>query len=699
MTISRSARNVLSIFKKDIESRPAEVKERALRITSLLYTKPVPAELLKTEVNELKADYDAGKELTFEETYLLANIYYYEIFIEPNPELAFYLYDSIAKKGYIHAIREIACYYSIGEIVKQDKEKAVSMYQPLAMQNHPIAQAELAICYRDGEGIPKDEKEAVRLFTLSAENGYVSAQHCLGLCYLNGTGVSIDEEKGFFWIKKAMQQAPYASTEAIFCLGLQYGRGGLSKDEGAANELIARAINDHDSAFLIELALIHKEGKFSSPVDPKKAFILMEHAANQGNANALAWLGAFHSDGFGTHVNAEAAALYYREASQRGDTDADYLLGLCYRNGNGVTMDLKRAFEYFQKGAEHKNRRCFFEMGKAYIYCDGTKRDIKKAIECLEQALEYGIQEAKCFLAVCYADRNFGIDKAKGLQLLNQFIAENDPNAMFELANIYYSTPNLELGLQRKMIELLERAVSLNLDIAKIRLADCYQKGFGVQRSLSKAFDMYKELENRNINALNRLADLYADDRKEDIVISRDYKLSKQYYLRAAEKGHYLSKLVLARIYNQALMDCTRNPKLALYWYEQCLDFFCYDSEVLLETAELYCDPEDKHYPDKVFEPYKALPLYETAAGLLETKANKDADERKRPSDEDKKTLEQIQQTYAKIKYLKDFSLFEQTGSDTMVKVAPGFSPALFKIIGRYACEIGRVGQENNLRM
>ncbi|MBQ9899847.1 MAG: sel1 repeat family protein [Acholeplasmatales bacterium] len=90
------------------------------------------------------------------------------------------------------------------------------------------------------------------------------------------------------------------------------------------------------------------------------AFSEFQEAANQGHAEAYAYLGICFSLGYGTIVDYKIANDYFQKAIDAGIPDGKYLLGLSYLNGNGV----------------EKNK----EYGKTLIF-EAANEGSKKAIE------------------------------------------------------------------------------------------------------------------------------------------------------------------------------------------------------------------------------------------------------------------------------------------------------------------------------
>ena len=166
------------------------------------------------------------------------------------------VFQSLADEGDTTGQFMLGSLYHDGLGVEKDDARAFTWTRKAAERANPKAQALLAVMYQEGWGTAKDEARAVEWFRMSAEQGYATAQLTLGLLYMKGRGVAINERVGMLWIERA---AWSGSDEAQLLLGMAY-----------------------------------HEGRADKPKDDKKARFWLEHAAQQGNADAKRALQEIH---------------------------------------------------------------------------------------------------------------------------------------------------------------------------------------------------------------------------------------------------------------------------------------------------------------------------------------------------------------------------------------------------------------------
>ena len=78
----------------------------------------------------------------------------------------------------------------------------------------------------------------------------------------------------------------------------------------------------------------------------------LRRAAEQGNAEAQARLGAVYEEGRGVMNDDELAASWYRKSAEQGNALGQYHLGDAYLLGHGVTQSNVDAYMWFTLSAE-----------------------------------------------------------------------------------------------------------------------------------------------------------------------------------------------------------------------------------------------------------------------------------------------------------------------------------------------------------
>ena len=120
----------------------------------------------------------------------------------------------------------------------------------------------------------------------------------------------------------------------------------------ACGALPARARDDRNSRALEKLAIMHEKGR-GTPVNPARALDLMRRAADLGNTNAMANLGAYYMKGLAMpgRNEREAARLFKQCADQRNSM-CQFFYAQCLEAGLGVPKDVTTARQFYVAAAE-----------------------------------------------------------------------------------------------------------------------------------------------------------------------------------------------------------------------------------------------------------------------------------------------------------------------------------------------------------
>ena len=76
-------------------------------------------------------------------------------------------------------------------------------------------------------------------------------------------------------------------------------------------------------------------------------------AAEQGDANAQAYLGLAYTEGRGVRQDYTEAVKWFRKAAEQGHANAQAILGFSYLLGKGVQVNKSLAKEWFGKACDN----------------------------------------------------------------------------------------------------------------------------------------------------------------------------------------------------------------------------------------------------------------------------------------------------------------------------------------------------------
>jgi len=107
-----------------------------------------------------------------------------------------------------------------------------------------------------------------------------------------------------------------------------------------------------------------------------RAVFWYEKAAKQGNVTAQNNLGALYASGVGIPKNLTQAAYWYRKAAIQGNAIAQNNLGILYQEGQGVPKSAKTAADWFSKSANEGDAQAQYNLSVMYAQGEGRPRNL-----------------------------------------------------------------------------------------------------------------------------------------------------------------------------------------------------------------------------------------------------------------------------------------------------------------------------------
>ncbi|MCC2111317.1 MAG: SEL1-like repeat protein [Hyphomicrobiales bacterium] len=162
---------------------------------------------------------------------------------------------------------------------------------------------------------------------------------------------------------------------------------------GNQKKVLTALADEGDTRALLGLAYIHLNPDDKS-YDVKRAFSLLQRAAERNDPEALYELGRLYETGIGTEQDPGKAVELYRRAAALDYADAINDLGFLYFNGGvGIARDPEKAIELFGRAAELRHPQAMFNY--AALIDDGLvpgKTPAQAAIH-LYRALRSGAED------------------------------------------------------------------------------------------------------------------------------------------------------------------------------------------------------------------------------------------------------------------------------------------------------------------
>src|SRR5262245_58989130 len=100
--------------------------------------------------------------------------------------------------------------------------------------------------------------------------------------------------------------------------------------------------------------------------DYRAAFAEFQELANNGDSQAMLWLGYLYQEGQGTIQDYSEAMNRFRMAADLGEPQAYYYVGRIYANGYGVPADAIEAVRWYRRAADLGNAYGEFALGQAH---------------------------------------------------------------------------------------------------------------------------------------------------------------------------------------------------------------------------------------------------------------------------------------------------------------------------------------------
>jgi TPR repeat protein len=130
-----------------------------------------------------------------------------------------------------------------------------------------------------------------------------------------------------------------------------------------------------------------------------EAVKLLTSAAEAGDAEASAFLGALYLYGGPVPENLPAARKWLEVAARSGRVDALYNLGAMYDKALGVPRDPREAMKWFTLAADQRDDQAQLNLALFYLKGDGVEKDVRTAEEWLHRSAGNGNRRAQGILA------------------------------------------------------------------------------------------------------------------------------------------------------------------------------------------------------------------------------------------------------------------------------------------------------------
>ena len=185
----------------------------------------------------------------------------------------------------------------------------------------------------------------------------------------------------------------------------------LTKDEAAAQtvaEALARirdAAGSGNAAAQFEFGRINVIG-WAIPRDCQTAVRWFAKAAEQGEVNAQACLGAMHFSGYeGARLNQGTASKWYRLAAGQGHAGAQLSLGDLLTAARGTKQDYESAAKWYRLAVAQGNTDAMLQLGSLYAQALGVSQSSVIGYALAQYSLPTGSVDHEFSIVAAYQVR------------------------------------------------------------------------------------------------------------------------------------------------------------------------------------------------------------------------------------------------------------------------------------------------------
>ncbi|KAI8888271.1 HCP-like protein, partial [Backusella circina FSU 941] len=542
---------------------------------------------------------EAAKQKNPHAIFKLAQVYEGGSGVEESFELAFKLFGIAARLGSLDAQLKLAKIYGDNEKQCYDTKTSFKYYQMASNQGSSEAKYKMAIMYLDGQGTSQDLTKAYYLFKESSNLDHNNATNIFSIPIDYSKSSDIDYkkvtamfatvcEKGIdslefnlgylynqdsvfmynnylipitanvfikeMWYEKA---ADKGNPMALYELGV----ASKNKNRQAKIQDLSMAIGYFERAYATgninatyKLASMYLHG-YGVSQDLKKAFYLLNEAADMGHKEAYETLNNFNtddeeskleavrkilkvsaesghvlsqyklgilvSDTKSSYYNIKEAIKWLKMASSGGFINAQYSLGLLLETENTSKKEHQKIVSLYQIAADKGNELASFRL--AQLYHKGIKKDYLEAFRLYTLAAEQGYQPAQ--LAICVLSEPVWrrkrnqlpdnaitgkLDYVSCFQMWEKMADQGDVELQFSLG-MTYEENNTDLSLS-EAARWYSRAAARSHNLALYHLGRLYEVGRGVNQDYSEAIKYYQIASNLgNNDAQYKLGGIYQD--------------------------------------------------------------------------------------------------------------------------------------------------------------------------------------------
>lgn len=245
--------------------------------------------------------------------------------------------------------------------------------------------------------------------------------------------------------------------------------------------------------------------------DVTKAIPILKELAEKGSTTAQFCLGEIYWNGTGVPIDSDKAIHWYTQAGENGHPLVQLWLGNNYFIGIRTPIDYVLAAYWYKKAAENNIVLAQYHLGVCYSMGLGLPKSDSVALFWMEKAANQDYLDAMLYAAESY-EKGIGttVDLMRSREIHQRIVnkyhlkAQESADIAIKLANAYMSGKGLANNPE-EAVKLLSGQCVQNVEEAQCMLAECYEKGIGVEKDILKAKFIYENIQNPSDKTKNRL--------------------------------------------------------------------------------------------------------------------------------------------------------------------------------------------------
>lgn len=286
----------------------------------------------------------------------LAQLYEKGLGIDQDLALAQYWYEKSAIQSNAQA------QYALANLLDRQLKplQALLMYQKSAEQNFPQAQFSLAAIYHEGRLVKKDDNEALKLALLAAKKKDVQAQLLVARIYHQSNQVQYDLKKAMYWYQKAAEQDNELAKSSLIKIKTNLTNEETKKISPQESPMSLSIVEANIPILKQSVAVFNVQkirDSLTNNIKILNNIKTLRLSAKQGNSTAQHNLSLLFSTGYLFPKNDKKAFILMQKAAQKGRAQSQNSLAIMYFKGIGVKADYQSAYFWANASAKQNNQK------------------------------------------------------------------------------------------------------------------------------------------------------------------------------------------------------------------------------------------------------------------------------------------------------------------------------------------------------